>query len=425
MKIAKVQISNILGIDSLDFKPGKITTISGQNGSGKTSILEAIKSTVGGGHDATLLRKGATEGKVVLEFDNGETLTKKMTEFKSKIKLEDHEGREVKKSASYLKDIIDPVGINPVQILTADPKKRVNMLLDSVQMELPADEIKMITGLDVSGDTRHPLKVIDEKRKDIFDERAYINAEVKKLQTMIDEMGKTVPFKPDASDWASQVEKLRGEQGKLKDDREKALEQVNKSYADEISKQKEEAQKEIDNIKDALAKKLESLGNIAIDSRNGTETLLSPPIEELTIKITEADQNAKNQAKISGAVEFIEKNKKEIELQESESKNFTGQINSLDILKSELLANLPVKGLEVVDGDILIDGIPFDTLNEAARISFALMIAGLRKTKLPLVCVDGLESLDESVFKIFKEEAEKTDMQFFVTRVSEEKLTVE
>ncbi len=425
MKIAKVQISNILGIKRLEFKPGKITTITGQNGSGKTSILEAIKGVVGGGHDATLLRKGAEEGMVVLEFDNGETLIKKMNENKSKVILEDPNGREVSRAATYIKEIIDPIGLNPVQILTADSKKRVNMLLDSVPMELPVEEIKMITGLQTEEDGRHPLKIIDEKRKMIFDDRAAVNKEVEKLNTMIDEMNKTIPFKPDENDWATEADKLRGELQKKKEENETQKAARTKLHNSDIAKAKEAAQKEIDEIREALQSRLDSLREQYGEAINEITSANGPDIEGLIEKLTQAENNAKIQTKISGAVEFVEKNRKEVELQEGQSKSFTEQLKSLDNLKAELLANLPVDGLEIKDGDILINGVPFDTLNEAAKIRFALKIAGLRKAKLPLVCVDGLEALDKSVFEAFKEEAEKTDMQFFVTRVSEDReLTV-
>ncbi len=125
MKVAKIQIRNILGIVSLECSPGKITEISGKNGVGKTSFLEAIKGVLGGGHDAKLLRNGATEGEVVLIFDNGERLRKTMTREKSKVKFEDSDGKELKLGASYIKEIVDPVGLNPIKILTADPRDRI------------------------------------------------------------------------------------------------------------------------------------------------------------------------------------------------------------------------------------------------------------------------------------------------------------
>jgi len=44
---------------------------------------------------------------------------------------------------------------------------------------------------------------------------------------------------------------------------------------------------------------------------------------------------------------------------------------------------------------------------------------------LPLVCVDGIESLDSETFALFREEAEKSDCQFIVARVSNEDFAIE
>ena len=61
LRIAHLKISNILGIDELEFSPAGFNDIRGKNGTGKTSVLEAIKAATGKGHDATLLRKGETK----------------------------------------------------------------------------------------------------------------------------------------------------------------------------------------------------------------------------------------------------------------------------------------------------------------------------------------------------------------------------
>ena len=83
MKVNKITISNILGLESYEIKPGQFTAITGANGQGKTSALDAIKAAVGGGHDATLLRNGATEGRIVLELDDGSSIVKRVTAAKS------------------------------------------------------------------------------------------------------------------------------------------------------------------------------------------------------------------------------------------------------------------------------------------------------------------------------------------------------
>jgi len=421
MRLIKFQIRNILGIDSLEYAPGKITTISGQNASGKTSVLEAIKSALGGGHDGTLLKNGTTEGEVVLIFDTGETLRKKMNRDKSSVVFEDQEGKKMKLGASYVKEIVDSVGINPIQILTADSKTRIKLLLDSVPMELPADEIKFITGLDRSGETAHPLKVIEAVRKDIYEERAFVNKKAVDLDVMVQEMNKTIPFDPsNKTDWAIQVGTLRTELEKVSIILEKGNEEVSAIRLKLVNDAKESTQAKIDQLNKELSAYIEECTSAHTVSAGKVREEFEKVAEPLKAKITEADQNSKNQAKISGAVEYVERTKGEIEILKKEALSQGEQIKSLDGLKAEMMQNLPIDNLEVRDGDIYINGVNFDTLNEASKISFCLMVAGLRKTKLPLVCVDGLEALDEEVFKKFVELAEKTDMQFFVTRVSED-----
>lgn len=424
MKIEKIQIRNILGIDSLEYEPGKITEISGQNGVGKTSFLEAIKGVLGGGHDAKLLRNGATEGEVVLIFDNGECLRKTMTREKSEVKFEDAEGKKIKQGASYIKEIIDPVGLNPIRILTADKKERVNMLLGSVPMELPIEAVKMITGLDISDEPGHPLKVIEEKRKGIFEERAFLNAEVKKQEGMISEMRKTIPFgfKKGETDWAAEVGRLRTELQKKNEGKMAVAAGQAKKFDTDLTNTRAAAQKEIDEIKECLENRLESIREADRLVMDAIDKDFSADLDELKINIGQADTNSKNQDSVRGAQAYVEKHTEEMQVFQISADGFSEQIKSLDALKGEMLLSLPVEGLEVKDGNIFIKGVPFDTLNTAAQIRFCLMIAGLQKTKLPLVCVDGLEALDETVFNIFKAEADKTDMQFFVTRVSEDEI---
>ena len=54
MKIQHPRISNILGITELELQPQCFTQISGPNGTGKTSVLEAIKSVLSpGSHDVS------------------------------------------------------------------------------------------------------------------------------------------------------------------------------------------------------------------------------------------------------------------------------------------------------------------------------------------------------------------------------------
>lgn len=398
MNIAYLGVKNILGIEAYEYAPGKINLIEGANGQGKTSLLRAIQGVVAGGHDGTLLRNGQDKGEIVLIFDNGMTLKKEVRADKSKVTLTDKEGKKVNKAASFIKEIVDNVGLNPIQLLTAPPKERVKLLLGTIPMEIPADKIEEATGLKVAaGEYRHPLDVIQEMRKKFFDDRTETNRELKEKTVYVDKMREAIPFKKQEGSFKEELEAVlterRAIEGTMKDEleaqdvlRDRAIEEIREKYS---------AVK--DQIKSECQGKLEALA--------GREAV--------------ARENVLNEDKVAKAVEYVSEGEKEMESLKETSLEYTACIDALDGIKADLLKKLPIDGLEVKDGDIYLDGVAFDSVNESKRIRFALTVAGMRETELPVVCVDGLEALDENSFSLFKKEAEKTKMQFFVTRVTE------
>ncbi len=113
MRIPQIKLSNILGIAELEFTPEGFNEISGPNGTGKTSVLEAIKSALSTGHDATLLRKGAEKGEAVLVLDDGTELTRTVTSDKSTNKVR-RDGKNVTRPAEAIKQLTDALSLDPV-----------------------------------------------------------------------------------------------------------------------------------------------------------------------------------------------------------------------------------------------------------------------------------------------------------------------
>jgi len=430
MQLNYIGIRNVLGIKSLECKPGKITSIDGPNGSGKTSFLKALKAAVGGGHDATLLRQGEEEGEIVLEFDNGMKLTKKIGKEKSDITLKDASGVKVKKAASLLKGIVDGVGLNPIQLLTATKKDRVSILLESVPMELPVDRLEKECGYSVfADDDRHPIEVIEAVRSNIFDLRADKNRDIKSKKGMIEQMQEAIPFASTFENYSTIAETLANEKTVLHSKAQSDSFSIKEEFASlstqcdadtskEVEAIKDEATKSITLLRERQTKELEKLRIKMDDEVQAVMDKALPVLEDLTAKIAQAKEKAEVQIKAKAATEFIEEGEKDLDVLELVSKSYTTKLQAVDDIKAELLAGFPIDGLTVVDGDTYLNDIDFDNVNEALRIRFALQVAGLRESELPLVCVDGLEALDDGSFHIFCDEAVKTDMQFFVTRVT-------
>ena len=77
MKITKIKIRNILGVSEAELD-GRSVELQGGNGTGKTSIIDAIRlaltNTV---KRDVVIKKGATEGEVLIETNSGLSILRK------------------------------------------------------------------------------------------------------------------------------------------------------------------------------------------------------------------------------------------------------------------------------------------------------------------------------------------------------------
>lgn len=421
MKIVYVGIRNIMGINELEFSPGSMTLIEGKNGRGKTSVLKGLQAAIGGGHDATLIKEGHDKGEVVVVFDDGMKLEKRIKEKSSKLILKDVEGKEIPKSASFLKEIVDHLAINPIKILTANPKDRVKLLLDSIGMTVPFDDIEAITKTKLTrDDTRHPLHIIQEARGKVYEERADNNRFLKEKKTLVNKMRDGIPFKSEAIDYTAELNDLELQKEALERENKEVKESEMKWQHDELNKASEEKQRLIDDIEKNFQEKADDIKKQSYLKITETTEQNNAILVQLSQNIGDLKAKHDQALKLEGQIKYIQEGEQDIKAMEDDSEALTKQIDQLDKLKAKLLDNLPIEGLKVKDGDLYLDGVVFDNVNRAKQIQFALSIAGMRKTELPIVCVDNLEALDKESFGIFQEQASKTDMQFFVTRVSEE-----
>mgnify|MGYP001493802624 CR=1 FL=1 len=75
--------------------------------------------------------------------------------------------------------------------------------------------------------------------------------------------------------------------------------------------------------------------------------------------------------------------------------------------------------LEVRDGEIFRNDVPFDRLNTAQQVEVAVEVAKLRAADLGVICVDRIECLDSASLEAFRKSALESGLQLFVTRVAD------
>jgi len=437
MKINHISISNILGITELEFSPEGFTQISGPNGTGKTSVLEAIKSVLNAGHDATLLRKGAEKGEVVLVLDDGMELSKSVTATGSTTSVR-RDGKKLTRPAEAIKALTDSLSVNPVDFLLAPKKDRVKALLEAMPLEADTAHLAELAGFPVKATPGvHALHIISQTYQQVYDERTGTNRAVKEKTATISQLEAAVPPAP-AGVEGSEAD-LQGAISAASDNRDTTLGKISRKLDGlrvdaqaQIDAIRTKLQADIDALKAAATVSLEEVRAALAEQETkagaartkATEThasTVAPLSQQLAIIRNDREASGRRQQ----TLDTIATLRTELETLTADALAQTQALEAIEAYKSQLLASLPIPGLEVKDGEILRDGIAFDRLNTAQQVDVAVEIAKLRAADLGVVCVDGLELLDSASLEAFKEAALASNLQLFVTRVGDDAFAIE
>lgn len=428
MKIAHIKISNILGIDDVEFSPAGFTEISGPNGSGKTSMLEAIKSATGQGHDATLLRKGADKGEVVLLLDDGTEIKERVTATATTRDVVKG-GKKVTKPGTIIKALTDVLSVNPVEFLTARKQDRVQVLLESMPIKLDAERLTKISGIPVAEGQEHALSILQSVHKQVYEDRTGTNRAVKEKEATINQLRVALPDAPggvegDEDQLRQQIQAaqdaMRAEWKRI-DDKLAGLKAEN---ANKVAELRAKAQADIDAIKEALQAGIDAENAALADTeakagrvrQRATDTC-SAAIAPLSAAVEAIVANREAAAKRKATLETISQMSEHLKELEADAERQTKALADIDAYKAEILKELPIPGIEVVDGELFRDGVPFDRLNTAQRVGIAFEVAKLRAGDLRLICLDGMELLDAASLDEMRKQAAEGDMQVFITRV--------
>ena len=427
VKIARVKIRHLMGIDELEFLAGKLTVIEGGNGTGKTSILEIIGSALeGGSHDAKMLRLGSEKGDVCIELTNGMKIIKTITEKGASFSMKDEEGNEVKKPATFLASILDEISANPVEFLTAKPKDRARVLLEAMPIEADRNALLEITaGIDsVVPNSLEGLDLIDSVHQAVYDKRTTINVlardkegaakqlrsaigdeDPEQIQALINEANESASL-ANASLRGIQTELGAKEEAEIKSI-ENAIEEIQRKAQAEVEK----LQASINTVQEKYnaihAERTSELKQKISEAKATAEQLQHR--KTLAVKAQKAREDAINAEEDSKALD-----------QQSEA--MTEVLKKIKEYRNSLISNLPIQGLEVVNGDVFRDGVQFDKLNTAQKVDIAIQIASLRAKGLPIACMDGFECLDPETWEAFEQAAVASNLQLFVTRVTKGEL---
>jgi hypothetical protein len=469
-----VTVTNYMGIPNISFDPKSFCVISGKNGQGKSSIIEAIRAVGGRIHDPARIRTGAEFAEVVIELDNGYIFKMRTRPKGTSWKYLDEDAHEITKGAAYIDSIVNSLSLDPIKFLDLKPAEQLKTYQSAQPLRLTAQDLEFVpayalTGVDLD---KHALDVIGDKKGGIYgklyDQRTEYNrtGDVAKKYAM--KLAESLPADAPEGNWSelyqaksAELSTLRAKESEkiaaIKSDAESARQahsevsaeyqrQQDKKFSDQekqiiealneqIEKLKAEAEKVIriaSNEHDALIKadlerrdaQLKQIAETRDAALEAAKAAYTPKNEALIAEISKARTMIDEHAKHEATRNLIEE-QHTIELDAyDQSKKITAILERLEQKRIELVAKSPIPGLEVKDGELYYEGIPFRIVNESKRAILSAEICAMSNPQLSAVIIDNFERLDHKHQEGFKQWALQTGRQYIVAMVDDGELQI-
>lgn len=206
IKISKIKISNLFGIKEQNLD-GKSIEITGSNGQGKTSILDAIRYALTNSSERDyIVKKGESEGEILIETDTGLSINRKKRTQSSDYKSIKQNEKEINSPESFLKEIFTPMQLNPVEFTQMSKQEQNRIILDLIEFDWDLNWIKekfgeIPSGVDYSQNILEVLNEIQSEDGEYYKARQDINRDIRNNRAFISDIADGLPEKYDAEKW--------------------------------------------------------------------------------------------------------------------------------------------------------------------------------------------------------------------------------
>lgn len=381
VKINTLEVENVKRVKAVTLTPREngLTILGGDNGQGKTSVLDAICWALGGARfkPTSAAREGAyTDPHIRLTLSNG--LVVERTGKNSALKVIDPAGN--RSGQALLDSFISELALNLPKFLNASDKEKADTLLQIIGVgeqlaKFEAEEQRLYNQRRAIG------QIADQKKK--------FAAELPSWQN--------VPEQP-----VTASELIQRQQDILRKNAE------NQRLRGELAKWTAEVSR--------LESELEFAKQKLLIAQTSASDLNDESTAEIERSIAEIDAvNAKVRDNIAKAQ--AEQEAADLAGQYDE---LTEQIEGIRLARSALLdsADLPLAGLSVESGRLLYNGRAWDCMSGAEQLRVGTAIVRRLNPDCGFVLLDKLEQMDVNTLREFGQWLELEGLQAIATRVS-------
>ncbi len=395
VKISSLELENVKRIKAVQVVPTEngLTIIGGNNGQGKTSVLDAIAWALGG--DRYRPSAPTRDGSVIpprirLELSNG--LTVERSGKNSALKVSDPTGQRA--GQQLLNSFVEELALNLPKFMNASGKEK-------------ADTLLKIIGV---GDQ---LAALEQQEKLIYNQRHSIG----QIADQKRKYAKEMPFYPDVPGKPiSAVELIQRQQAILAQNGEN---QRKRDQVERIKFQKASCAQVVQSLEEKLAEARRNLEQAAADLEIANMDAMDLQ-DESTAQIEADLQNIEAiNIKVRANCDR-EKAEQEAEGYAAQYDGLTADLEQIRRQKYDLLngAQLPLEGLSVEDGELTYHGKKWDTMSGSDQLRVSTAIVRALNPQCGFVLLDKLEQMDLRTLQEFGTWLQAEGLQAIATRVS-------
>jgi len=424
LKILSAEVENFKNINHkvVEFE-GRSAIILGKNGSGKSSLIQALTCAIdsnmipskaikeGEETASALVKIGGVLGGEYQEYNIDMYFSEK--DQKGKLVVSDKDGGKIPGGKSMVKSIVGNVGFDILEFinlgLTKDGKVSVPGVKEQIEVLLQF----------LPAEIQKKLMELDAEKKAVYDERTEINKDIKSNEAKL----KDAQMDPEEIEKYSdklddtEVKKKMSEIGEAISNYDRI-----KNGVDSKREEKENADAYIESLELELKKKKADRDILSEEIAKGNGWLKKnerPSMELLSTELERINTHNETVKKVVEMKEF-DKNVKDLTVKSEEK---TSRYKQIDVDKLEIFKDnpLPVKGLTFSEDEILYNGLPFNENQHPSStiIGVGLTVAMAMNPNLKLLIIRDGSLLDQKTLNYILKLIEKKGYQVFIEMVDQ------
>jgi DNA repair exonuclease SbcCD ATPase subunit len=448
VKIITLTAENVKKLVAVEISPtGNLVEITGKNGQGKTSVLDCIWwALAGASHiQAAPIRKGANEARIRLDL--GDIIVTRTFERKedneetTKVFVENADGARFPSPQRMLDALLGELSFDPLAFTRMDKREQFDVLRRFVpDFDFAAADAANKADYDRRTEINRQAKEARTLAAGILvpegapTERVDEAALVDELQRAGDHNAQIETRKAGREAAAEKAKDLRGRADETEAKREaavKAREDAHAQILADLQRQIEALTARIAEVKKSGADDIARVKTMMTDEAKAFRVeaddlqtkLDSAPELPAPIDITAVRAQldaAKGTNAIVAAADLRAQHVAKAEALEAQAAALTKAREDREAAKHAAIsaAKLPVDGITFGDGEILLNGVPFDQASDAEQLRASIAIAMASNPKLRVIRVRDGSLLDTDALKLLADMADERDYQCWVERVS-------